>query len=584
MVSGTILLLFLLPGQAVWPHTAAATTYYVSTTGDDDNTGTTKTAPWKSITKVNTVSSDFRPGDRVLFKRGDTWHETLRLSCTGNKAKPIIVGAYGNKDKPLPVFDGTCNSVISWQQVGPNLYKSTTPLWKQDPGLLIYDGVPYPATTTLKFTSDSPVNSIHPGAILLQVQGRYANFWVTSVNAAERKISGITFFRDPTYYWQSSTRVEVRQEKNGEEEKFYLTIGSPDGLQGDPKSLTKDGQWYWDAIQHSVYLYSKTDPSDHIIEIGQLKSGIKIIGQRYLRIKNISIRGFTETGIHLINCRNIVVKNLHVSAIGSNNAKVGILLQGSDHCNVTGNRVESVLVNGISLYIASYNRIIHNKILHAGAAGITLSRDDSSQKADGNLFKNNIIKHSNVFTYDSGGIYFFMAGAGNVIRGNRVRNGGSRELQSSGIMVDIGSLPVTITKNTVENNSMGGIVLTGTGHTVTKNRIRYNGFGYWQSAQIILFPVTGNVSDCTIHSNTVAAANGQKLFLVINALPHPDDIPNDIDRNTYQATDSETFCWTDGWTCSPWLDFATWRTRTGQDLHSTFRIKPIIQPHVTRQK
>ena len=45
------------------------TTYYVdSTSGNDENNGTSENAPWKSLEKVN--STVFQPGDQILFKTG----------------------------------------------------------------------------------------------------------------------------------------------------------------------------------------------------------------------------------------------------------------------------------------------------------------------------------------------------------------------------------------------------------------------------------------------------------------------------------------------------------------------------------
>ena len=45
--------------------------YYVSNSGNDGNAGTSPTAAWKSLAKVNRFS--FAPGDVVLFERGGVW-------------------------------------------------------------------------------------------------------------------------------------------------------------------------------------------------------------------------------------------------------------------------------------------------------------------------------------------------------------------------------------------------------------------------------------------------------------------------------------------------------------------------------
>jgi parallel beta-helix repeat protein len=79
---------------------ANAATYYVdAVNGKDTNTGTSISAPWKSIAKVNSFS--FKPGDNVLFKRGTTWKEQLTVKQSGTSSAPITFGAYGSGSAPL---------------------------------------------------------------------------------------------------------------------------------------------------------------------------------------------------------------------------------------------------------------------------------------------------------------------------------------------------------------------------------------------------------------------------------------------------------------------------------------------------
>jgi len=78
--------------------------YYVdATNGNDSNHRTSHSAPWKTISKVN--NSDFQPGDFILFKRGETWRERLKVPSSGSISNPITFGAYGTGDKPI--IDGT---------------------------------------------------------------------------------------------------------------------------------------------------------------------------------------------------------------------------------------------------------------------------------------------------------------------------------------------------------------------------------------------------------------------------------------------------------------------------------------------
>jgi hypothetical protein len=72
--------------------------YYVSATGSDvSGSANNKSNPYRNIqTPLNLA----QPGDRVLLKRGDNWSEKPRFSRSGTVSDYIILGAYGNGNKP----------------------------------------------------------------------------------------------------------------------------------------------------------------------------------------------------------------------------------------------------------------------------------------------------------------------------------------------------------------------------------------------------------------------------------------------------------------------------------------------------
>src|SRR5688572_21963771 len=49
---------------------------YVSSTGNDSNSGLSASSPVKTIAKAKTLMRDLKP-DWMLLKRGDTWNESL---------------------------------------------------------------------------------------------------------------------------------------------------------------------------------------------------------------------------------------------------------------------------------------------------------------------------------------------------------------------------------------------------------------------------------------------------------------------------------------------------------------------------
>jgi hypothetical protein len=94
-----LLMLFtLLPRAPVW-----ARDYYFSAAGNDVTGEGSRSHPWQSIAKLNTLDLD--PGDNVFFRRGDTFHGPILLDAkdsatdtTGTfHGDPITLRSFGNK-------------------------------------------------------------------------------------------------------------------------------------------------------------------------------------------------------------------------------------------------------------------------------------------------------------------------------------------------------------------------------------------------------------------------------------------------------------------------------------------------------
>jgi hypothetical protein len=72
-----------------------AITYYISATGNDNNSGTSSSQAWKTINKIN--SSAIAPGSIILFEGGSIFYGGIYLDNTdGNDASnPIVFSSYG---------------------------------------------------------------------------------------------------------------------------------------------------------------------------------------------------------------------------------------------------------------------------------------------------------------------------------------------------------------------------------------------------------------------------------------------------------------------------------------------------------
>src|SRR5438309_9195838 len=85
-------------------YTANAKTYYFSASGSDSYSATqaqSQSTPWKTITKLNAIFSILQPGDKVLFKRGDSFYGSIVIKKSGTSSAPITFGAYGSGAKPI---------------------------------------------------------------------------------------------------------------------------------------------------------------------------------------------------------------------------------------------------------------------------------------------------------------------------------------------------------------------------------------------------------------------------------------------------------------------------------------------------
>ena len=102
--------------------TARATNYYLSNAGNDANSGTDPSSPWQTLNKLNSFNN-LKPGDNVLFKRGDTWREALMIPSGGTPNNPIVFSAYGTGEKPRILGS---ELEMAWIKVSGNIWESSS--------------------------------------------------------------------------------------------------------------------------------------------------------------------------------------------------------------------------------------------------------------------------------------------------------------------------------------------------------------------------------------------------------------------------------------------------------------------------
>jgi hypothetical protein len=99
--------------------TIQPTLYYISLLGNDNNSGTSPTSAWRSLSKVNSMT--FAPGDQILFEGGSTFTGQLYFDSNdqGSVTNPITIGSYGGR--PATINAETKTGVYIYNSAGYQL-------------------------------------------------------------------------------------------------------------------------------------------------------------------------------------------------------------------------------------------------------------------------------------------------------------------------------------------------------------------------------------------------------------------------------------------------------------------------------
>lgn len=228
------------------------TTYYVdSTNGNDTNAGTSPFSAWKTISKVN--NHEFKPGDSILFKRGEMWRECLILCNSGSIKNPITIGAYGSGNKPLILGSNSKNDIEDWLNLENNLWATVKKSYPNDVGFILL-GAESKENVGIKrdFLSKIPNDA----------ESKYGNWYIEDTVDAEKE------------YWhdEKDQRIILCCERNP-------------------------------ALRYSN------------IEIAQFgrEPLIKGININNIIIENLEFKYFNAHGLSFVNCEGISIKNCNIS-------------------------------------------------------------------------------------------------------------------------------------------------------------------------------------------------------------------------------------------------------------------------------
>lgn len=478
--------------------------YYVSATGDDGNAGTSQSAPWQTITKVNSMMSTFNPGDQILFKKGDSFYGTITVSKSGSAGNEIIFGSYGTG--ALPEITGF-KALTSWTFYSGNTYRMslTDSLSHLYIGSQLMTLARYPNSGFLKIDAGNGKNGFYDAA-LTHIAGYWngANCRVRTVNwSYETKLVSNFSGGNVTFSSQSQYATSVNYGYYFDNKMNLLDVAN---------------EWYKDYSANMIYFYAPggVNPNTLNVRAAVLRDGISMnLNVAYIKVQDIKFIGFRDKAVNAPLSTNITVKNCEIY----NTTKYGILLNGSngtfednkfeDNLNVAiGGVITGVTIKGNSInrtgFFAGYGEspsgymailgtsfqgsivIESNTIDSSGYSGMFIGGDNC-------LVKNNIVTYSLLTLNDGAGIDIIKNSNGlqvldNVIgytKGN-VLSSGNPAPYGSGIYINAAVISnSTLQGNTIHNCTYAGMLYDHK-NTPSNNMIQRNTFYNNYKSQFIV--------------------------------------------------------------------------------------------------
>ncbi|WP_185711151.1 right-handed parallel beta-helix repeat-containing protein [Arachnia propionica] len=123
--AGALPAVALLAGMPADARAQSRRTYFVSLQGDDNAAGTSESAAWKTINRVNKAFADGQivHGDTVLFQRGQRFFGEIPVLSQPNGEARLTIGAYGTGAHPVIMGYKVLDRAQAWSKVGDNLWQ-----------------------------------------------------------------------------------------------------------------------------------------------------------------------------------------------------------------------------------------------------------------------------------------------------------------------------------------------------------------------------------------------------------------------------------------------------------------------------
>jgi parallel beta-helix repeat protein len=493
-----------------------ATNYYIASSGNDANNGTSTSTPWKTLSKLNSFFSSLKAGDNVYLNRGDVFYGTITINGSGSSGSPITISAYGSGANPVVTGFTT---VSSWTNLGSNIWESST------------------TVSNLSVCNMVTVNGVntamgrYPNAGYLTYSGS-GNSSVTCTAIGGTNWTGAEAVIKKTDYNLDRCVITGQSGSTINYTDSYGTSSVTSGyglfIQNDVRTLDQQNEWFYNISTKKIRIYSTSTPSN--VKVASVNNLIYNNGFDYITIDNIYFSGSVLDALYFTNNSTVGcnIQNCSIISAGKN----GIYLTNASNCNITNNVITDCNSTGIEtdagagnsitnntltnmgvlvgqsvihntgIFAASSNVVIkNNSVQNAGYSGITLNATVGT-----GLVQYNFVNNTGLVFDDGGGIYTGGPAQGgtrtidhNIVLntfGSRDGTSNTTRSLSSGIYCDDLSSYVTVTNNSVANSVNTGIKMHRASNCIVNNNTVYNGARFQ-----IHYQNNSNTSD--IYGNTM---------------------------------------------------------------------------------
>ncbi|MFC3975700.1 Ig-like domain-containing protein, partial [Belliella kenyensis] len=529
-----------------------ASTYYISSsTGSDNRTAAearSEHTPWQSIEKLNSIIGSLSPGDKVLFKRGDTFYGSIRINKQNNSINAIEFGAYGSGEKPVIT---SFVEIKNWLNIGNGVFEADLSQINTDAiNVLTINGTPHAIGRYPNFEDPNKgylrIEQIGSNSLTSSELGGSPNF-----NGAEVVIRKNAWIIDR----HPITQHSGNQINYGSAHTQY-TASRNYGffIQNHRNTLDIFGEWFYDKNSKKLYVhFGNSNPSSLSVKVSTLtdlvnlnwevgnysfnnlkfeganESAIHIRGGKNVKILNSEFQFIREAAIHGILSSNLEIENCKFNysfnnAIFINNASENVKIRNNEILNTfTFNGMgKNSSLNGQAIYLTSnaHNGLIEgNTIKNIGYVGINFGGNNT-------IVKNNYIDNFCMHKTDGGGIYTWEGPSNRsltnrVIEGNIIINGlGYKEgtvIQGAinnpaveGIYLDDNTAGILIKNNTIANVANSGIYVHNARNIVIDHNMMFNNSDHIFFSDDNLGAAIQNVK---VENNTFFSKHPDQYFL-----------------------------------------------------------------------